>query len=116
MRFKKQTIRDVPVYELTGEIHGGKNSVALRQSICEHVVQNETDIVLDMTGVRAINNEGQNMLIANAEIVKKAGGRLAIVNIDNIESILAVSKLVRHLDYFDSKEEALESIAGTPSD
>ncbi len=113
MRFKEQIIGDVPVFVLTGSILGGKGSRNLRQRITEYVEKNDKEIILDMAGVNSINGEGQNMLIGNSKIVKEAGGRLAIINIDKIDSLLAVTKLVSHLEYFDSREEALSELGVT---
>jgi anti-anti-sigma factor len=117
MRFKEEMHGEIPVFALNGEIRGGKGSQMLRDRISQHVQNHVPGVILDMNGVKAINVEGQNMLLGHCEICRKAGGRLAIVNIENIDSLLAVSKMVRTMEYFDSRDEALKAfgalLAGT---
>ena len=113
MRFKGQVIRNVAVFELSGNILGGRGSTALREEIERHTRLGTGNIVLDMAKVSSINAEGQKLLIGNANIVHSAGGRMAVINIHRIESLLAVTKLVTNMEHFESRAEALKELNAT---
>ncbi len=63
VRFKGQVIKNVAVFELSGNILGGRGSTALREEIEKHTRLGTGNIVLDMAKVSSISAEGQKLLI-----------------------------------------------------
>jgi anti-sigma B factor antagonist len=51
------------------------------------------------------------MLISAMTTVKKAGGRFVLADIDKIESILTVTRLITVFEHFDSRAEAIKSFS-----
>jgi anti-anti-sigma regulatory factor len=50
------------------------------------------------------------MLISALTTVKNAGGKLALANIDKIESILTITRLISVFEHHDSREDALKAL------
>ena len=116
LRFRDQIIKNVAVFELTGDVLGGRGLTSLRDAMVRHTRLGAQGILLDLAGVNSMNVQGQKMLIGSVEAIEKAGGRLAITNIENLDSLLAVTQLVTHMDHFDSREEALTALGATETE
>ncbi len=99
----------VVVFELSGKIMGGEETTLFHGKIHEYIELHKTKVVLDLAKVEWMNSVGLGMLISALTSVKNAGGRLVLANITNIESILAMTRLISVFEHFDSREEAIKS-------
>ena len=99
----------VAVLELSGKIMGGEETTLFHGKIHEYIQLNKKSFVLDLAKVEWMNSVGLGMLISALTTVKNAGGRLVLANITNIESILAMTRLITVFEHYDSRDAALKS-------
>lgn len=101
----------VVLIEVSGKIMGGEETTLFHGKIHEYIQRNQKNFVLDLTKVEWMNSVGLGMLISSLTTVKNAGGRLVLANITNIESILAMTRLITVFEHYDSRQDALKSFA-----
>jgi anti-sigma B factor antagonist len=111
MKFDDKLEGDVVILDLSGKIMGGEETTLFHGKIHEYISQNKKDILIDLKKVDWMNSVGLGMLISALTTVKNAGGRLVLVNITKIESILTITRLISVFEHFDSREEALKAFA-----
>lgn len=109
MKFNDRLVENVVVFELSGKIMGGDEKTLFYGRIHEYVNLNKKNVVLDLKDVEWMNSIGIGMLTASFTTIAAAGGRLALANITNIESILALTRLISIFPIYDSQQEAVES-------
>ena len=109
MRLKESREGQIIIYELSGKIMGGDEVFELCNQIKKHITNNESNIVVDLAEVEWTNSCGLGMLIGTHISASRAGGRLALANVDTIMKLLKMSRLVEILNIYDSREEAVES-------
>lgn len=99
----------VVVLDLSGKIMGGEETTLFHGKIHEFIQANQKNFVLDLAKVEWMNSVGLGMLISALTTVKNAGGRLVLANITNIESILAMTRLITVFEHFDNRAAAVKS-------
>lgn len=99
----------VVVLNISGKIMGGDETTLFHGKIHEFIQGNKKNFVLDLEHVKWMNSVGLGMLISTLTTVKNAGGRLVLANITNIETILAMTRLITVFEHFDSRDEALKA-------
>ncbi|MBU0982394.1 MAG: STAS domain-containing protein [candidate division Zixibacteria bacterium] len=110
MKFTDQiTDSDVVVIEISGKIMGGDETTLFHGKIHEYMKGNKKNIVLDLSKVEWMNSVGLGMLISALTTVKNDGGRLVLANITNIESILAMTRLITVFEHYDNRDDAIAS-------
>ena len=90
---------------------GGDETTMFHGKIHEYIQVNKKNICVDLASVDWMNSVGLGMLISALTTVKNAGGRLVLANIDKIESILTITRLITVFEHFDSREEAIKSFS-----
>ena len=110
MKFNDYLTGNVAVFELSGKLMGGENATMFYGRLMEYINLNKNRILLDMDRVDWTNSCGLGMLLMALKTVNNAGGKIALSNIDNLESLLATTKLVTVFDHFDSNEKAMASL------
>ncbi len=111
MKFTDLVTDGVVVLEISGKIMGGEETTLFHGKIHEHIQANQKNIVLDLAKVEWMNSVGLGMLISALTTVKNSGGRLVLANITNIESILAMTRLITVFEHYDSRDAAVKSYA-----
>lgn len=99
----------VVVLNLAGKIMGGEETTLFHGKLHELIQSGKKKIVVDLKAVEWMNSVGLGMLISALTTVKNAEGRLVLANITNIESILAMTRLITVFEHFDSREAAVAS-------
>ena len=100
----------VTVIELSGKIMGGPDATLFHGLIQEHLGRSGRDFVIDLEQVDRVNSIGLGMLIAALCTVQRAGGRLVLANVVNIESLLTITRLITVVETFDSRDQALAAL------
>ncbi len=106
MRMKDHLAGNIPVIELFGKIMGGREATMFQGRIQEYLNLNMKNILVDMSQVAWTNSQGLGMLLAAHKSVRKAGGRLALTNIEQVESLLAITRLATIFEHFESRADA----------
>ena len=109
MKFSDFIENDVVVLEVSGKIMGGDETTMFHGKIHEYMQVNKKNICVDLASVDWMNSVGLGMLISALTTVKNGGGRLVLANIDKIESILTITRLITVFEHYDSRDEAIKS-------
>lgn len=99
----------VIVLNLSGKIMGGEETTMFHGKLHEYIRAGKKSFVIDLDQVEWMNSVGLGMLISALTTAKDAEGRLVLANITNIESILAMTRLITVFEHFDSRDKALAS-------
>lgn len=105
----KVTDEGVVLLTLSGKIMGGEETTLFHGKIHEYMQTGNKNIVVDLKDVQWMNSVGLGMLISSLTTVKNGGGRLVLSNITNIESILAMTRLISVFEHYDNTEDAVAS-------
>ncbi len=110
MNFKNYLAENIAVFEFSGKLMGGANATMFQGRLMEYINLNKNRVLLDLNQVDWTNSRGLGMLLLALTTVKNSGGRLALSNIDNLESLLATTRLATVFEHFDSKEKAMTAL------
>ncbi len=98
----------VVMVNLSGKIMGEERPTTLfHGTIQEHLVLGKSDFIIDMTRVDWINSVGMGMLISALTSVRKQDGRFVLCGIDNVESLLTTTRLIKVFEHCGDRKEAL---------
>lgn len=89
---------------------GGDETTLFYGRVRENINNNIKNFVFDLKGVVWINSIGLGMLISAMTTIKNAGGKLVLVNITAVESLLSLTRLIGAFDVAGSREEAVKSL------
>jgi anti-sigma B factor antagonist len=109
MKFEDHLDNNIVILDVSGKIMGGEETTMFHGKIHEYIELNKKNFVVDLAKVDWMNSVGLGMLISALTTVKNAGGRLVLANIDKIESILTITRLITVFEHFDSRDEAVKS-------
>jgi len=112
MKFDDKLLDDVVVFELSGKIMGGEEATMFHGKLHEYIGLNKKNFIVDLAKVDWMNSVGLGMLISSLTTTKNGGGRLVLCNIDKIESILTITRLITVFEHFDSRDAAMAAIKG----
>ncbi len=110
MKFTDQLDGNVVILDVSGKIMGGEETTMFHGKIHEYINHNKKNFVIDLAKVDWMNSIGLGMLISALTTVRNAGGRLALANIDKIESILTITRLISVFEHHDSRADALTAL------
>jgi len=111
MKISERTENGVKVYELRGKIMGGEPATMLRGKVVEALEAGERKFVLDLSGVDWMNSIGLGMLVALLSTISKHDGKLRLANIDKIEKVLLITRLVTIFEISDNVDDAVAALA-----
>lgn len=113
MNIKKKKAGDVQIISLEGQLLGEPDVSQLSQTITRLLQeQKRKKVVLDLAGVKYINSSGLGLLVSFLASLKKHGGDLCLVGMnDRVESILIVTRLIRVFRFYKSVDRALSSFS-----
>lgn len=111
MKFDDMLEGNIVILDVSGKIMGGEETTMFHGKIHEYISQNKKNIVVDLAKVDWMNSVGLGMLISALTTVKNAGGRLVLANINKIESILTITRLISVFEHYESRELAMQSFS-----
>jgi len=109
MKFDDILQGNVVILEVSGKIMGGEETTMFHGKIHEYINQNKKNFVVDLARVDWMNSIGLGMIISALTTVRNAGGKLVLANIDKIESILTITRLITVFEHYDSRDLALKA-------
>ncbi len=110
MKIKTKDVDGVAVLEISGEMYGGPENMALVDQLMELSENGTTQAVLDMTKVKWIASTGLGILVRAHAKFTEAGGtiRLASLN-DRVLTLLQVTKMNYVFEVHDSQSDAVKA-------
>lgn len=111
MKIQERTEGNVVIYDLKGKIMGGEPGSLLRGKVAEAMSSGKKDFVLNIKDIDWMNSIGLGLLVSLLKTIKEGDGRLRLANIENIEKVLIITKLVTTFDISDNVEDALAALA-----
>ena len=107
MKLKADLEQDVVTLTLSGKILGVPGERALfNGTVQEFLSLNKDNFVVDLERVDRINSIGIGMLITAHTSIMRAGGRFVLCNLNNIESILSLTRLITVFEHVEDCNEA----------
>ena len=100
----------IVILDLAGRLTAGEESVRLRETLRGLAAAGNARVVLNLRGVDYIDSTGLGTLVIGYTSLKKAGGALALLNLNrrNIE-LLVFTKLTTVFEIFADEQEAVNS-------
>ena len=100
----------VAILDLEGRLTAGEDSARLREMLRELAAAGSARVILNLRGVDYIDSTGLGALVIGYTTLKKAGGKLALLNLNrrNIE-LLVFTKLTTVFEIFSDEQEAVNS-------
>jgi anti-sigma B factor antagonist len=98
------------ILDLTGRITVGEEATNLRETLREATAQGLKNVILNLRDVDYIDSTGLGALVVGFTSLRKAGGKLSLLNVSrrNIE-LLVYTKLATVFEIFNDEQEAVNS-------
>ena len=99
----------VAIVELKGALVGDEDTDKFREVVADFIEQGNRSLIVNMQRVNYMNSSGIGALIAANASYRRNGGqvKLALIN-NNVQNVLAVTKLVDVFDICDSMDAAID--------
>lgn len=109
--YKSSKKEGMNVFLLQGELIDRNQADEMMKEIETAVVAGESFIVLNLADLKYLNSSGLNILINILTKSRKAGGDVAICNINKkINELLVITKLNSVFNVCDSEEKAISTL------
>jgi len=110
MKSQVRDQNDVRIIQLSGKITIGSGDVKIRELISTALDEGKGKVLLNLSGVSAIDSSGIGEMVACYTTVTKRGGQLKLLKLSpKINDILQVTQLITVFDVFDEEAEAIAS-------
>lgn len=113
MKMTQEVKGDVAILRLSGQLMGGPDADATRETILSILNQGYKKIIIDLADVSWVNSTGLGILISSHVTVSNNAGMVRLMRVSKrISSILMVTKLNTVFESYDDEESALKSFGG----
>jgi anti-sigma B factor antagonist len=109
LKLNTRTMNGVTIVDCNGRIVFGEESALLRDTL-KQLIKENTQIVLNLSGISYIDSGGLGTLVALYTTAQNAGGAVKLANLtQRVGDLLQVTKLLTVFEVYDSEEKALKS-------
>jgi anti-sigma B factor antagonist len=113
MRITQENRADVVILRLSGQLVGGPDADAVRDTIQANLAQGRRKILIDLHEVSWVNSTGLGTLISGHMNASREGGQLILMRASRrIDSIFEVTRLDTVFQIYRDEDSALQGIAG----
>jgi anti-sigma B factor antagonist len=110
LKFNDRLEGDFAIFELSGKLMSHEDAMTrFHGQIHQYVNLNKKKIIVDLASIELMGSIGLGMLISALTAVKNAGGRMVLANITRIENLIAMTRLNKVFESYDSIEDAKQS-------
>ncbi len=100
----------IVILDLNGPLTLGHGESELRDALAALHKSGRIDIVLNLQGVSHIDSTGLGALVFGLARLRRAGGRLALVNLNRAHlELFLLTKLAIAFEFFDIEQDAVNS-------
>jgi anti-sigma B factor antagonist len=110
LRIEQRESEGIVILDLKGSLTSGRGDGDLRDRLQALHQSGKVNIVLNLKDVSHIDSVGLGTLVFGLARLRKAGGRLALLNVNESHlGLFLLTKLALAFDFFDDEQEALNS-------
>jgi anti-sigma B factor antagonist len=110
LHIEQREIEGIIVLDLKGPLTLGHGDLELRDRLPALHQSGKVNIVLNLKDVTKIDSTVLGTLVFGLARLRKAGGRLALVNVDRTHmELFLLTKLAIAFEFFDDEQEAVNS-------
>jgi anti-sigma B factor antagonist len=107
LHIEQRESEGIVILDLQGPLTVGQD---LRDRLCALHRSGKVDIVLNLKDVTAIDSTGLGTLVFGLARLRKAGGRLALANVNKSHlELFLLTRLAIAFEFFDSEQDAVNS-------
>jgi anti-anti-sigma factor len=112
MQAKLRTHGDVAVVDLDGRLVGGDGDEVLREIVNRLLAENRLKILLNFSGVSAIDSTGIGELVESRKLAERFGASIKLLEAhDRVRHVLDASLLLPLFEHFEDEKTAMASFA-----
>jgi anti-sigma B factor antagonist len=105
-------VGDVSIVDISGKIVLGEESAALRVVVADLLAKGQKKILLNLAEVSYIDSSGLGHLVSTFTTVRKQGGELKLLNLNNkVHDLMQITRLYTVFDVSDNEAAAVKSFA-----
>ncbi|MBI5475645.1 MAG: STAS domain-containing protein [Ignavibacteriales bacterium] len=112
MTIKSRTIHEgrVAIIDVRGALIGDQDTDNFRNEVIDFIEQGNKSLIINMQRVNYMNSSGIGAIISAHTSYKKNGGEVKLAGLtENVENLLAITRLVEVFDVHESLDGAIES-------
>jgi anti-sigma B factor antagonist len=109
LKLSTRVVKGVTIVDCSGRIVFGEESALLRDTL-KKLINENSQIVLNLGGVTYIDSGGLGTLVALYTTAQNAGGAVKLANLtQRVGDLLQVTKLLTVFEVYDSEDKAIQS-------
>ena len=110
MKVSARNVDSVEIISLQGKITIGAGDSQLRDAILDALKDGKQNILLEMSGVTALDSSGIGELVGSYTTVTNRGGKLKLLHLPpKVTDLLQVTQLITVFEVYENEGEALKS-------
>ena len=110
LHIEQRESEGIVILDLKGPLTVGHGDLELRDRLSALHQSGKVDVVLNLKDVTHIDSTGLGTLVFGLAKLRKAGGRLALVNVNRSHlELFLLTKLALAFEFFDDEHEAVNS-------
>jgi anti-sigma B factor antagonist len=110
LHIEQRESEGVVILDLKGLLTLGHGDLSLRDWLCALHQSRKVNIVLNLKDVSHIDSTGLGTLVFELARLRKAGGRLALLNVDKLHlDLFLLTRLAIAFEFFEDEQEAVNS-------
>lgn len=110
MQIEERHVGNIVILDVYGKMTLGDGDQLLKDKLYSLVHRGHINILLNLAGVSYLDSAGIGQVVASFTTIRRAGGRLALVNLTKkIQDLLAIAKLLTVFDAYENEDHALRS-------
>jgi anti-sigma B factor antagonist len=108
VNIRERQVGDVSILDVDGNIIIGESADTVGDTVRRHLAEGRRKILLNMAQVRWVDSRGIGELVAALVTVTREGGQIKLLKVkENVEELLAVTKVDTIFDIYDDELAAL---------
>ena len=112
MKMNQEIKGDVVILRLSGQLMGGPDADAVRETILGALNQGYKKILIDLHDVSWVNSTGLGILISAHITAANTGGQVRLMHVSKrIDSIFMITRLNTVFQAYEDEEGALKAFA-----
>lgn len=112
MSIKARTVQSgrIALVEVKGSLVGDDDTDLFRAAVADFIEQGNKCLVVNLARVNYMNSSGIGAIIAAHASYARNGGEVRLVGLSkNVQTLLAITRLIDVFEVFDTVEEAIQS-------